>query len=118
MSMRDLRSSRLARLVLLAALAGITGACSDCDLTVSTPSLPEGVVGIRYAAQLNSDCGGDDWFIQTGGLPPGVGLQEDGDMGGIPTTAGVYDFTVGVFDFGSGEVAYKGFEIEITDAES
>ena len=107
---------RLARLVVLAALSGAAAGCSDCDLSVSTPSLPDGQVGVRYATELNSDCGGDDWFIQTGGLPPGIGLQENGDLEGTPTTVGFYDFTVGIFDFNSGETAYKGFEIEIIPA--
>ena len=112
------RHAGLARLLVLALLVGAAPACSDCDLTVSTPSLPDGEVGEFYFIQLNSDCGGDDWFIQTGILPPGIGLQENGNILGTPTTAGIYLFTVGVFDFGSGEVAYRGFEIEIIDSTS
>jgi hypothetical protein len=116
MTIVDRCTSRLARLLLLAALGVAAPGCSDCDLSVSTPSLPDGQVGVFYATEFNSDCGGDDWFIQTGGLPPGIGLQENGDLEGTPTSAGVYDFTVGVFDFGTGETAYKGFEILIDPA--
>jgi hypothetical protein len=97
----------------IAPIAIVLGGCSDCSLSVSTKSLPAGVVGVRYFSELHSDCGGDVWFIQTGGLPPGIELQDNGDVQGTPTLAGVYTFTVGVFDFGSGETAYKGLSIAI-----
>ena len=109
----DRSSAGLASLLLLALLTGAVPACSDCNLSVSTQSLPDGDVGVFYFAPLDSHCGGDDWFIQTGSLPPGIGLQENGKIQGTPTSAGVFPFTVGVFDFGSGEVAYKGFEIAV-----
>lgn len=107
----------LGAVLLLAAtpLAAGTG-CSDCDLRVSTRMLPDATVGIRYAVPLTSNCGGDAWFIQTGGLPPGIGLEEDGDLAGIPTLAGTYTFTVGVFDFGTGRAAYKGLSILVAPA--
>jgi hypothetical protein len=114
----DRRPAGLAGLLLLALVTGAVPACSDCDLSVSTQSLPDGDVDMFYFAQLDSHCGGDDWFIQTGNLPPGIGLQENGKIQGTPTSPGVFSFTVGVFDFGSGEVAYKGFEIEIFDSTS
>jgi hypothetical protein len=87
--------------------------CSDCDLSVSTTALPDGMVDVFYATELDSDCGGDAWFIQSGDLPPGIGLQENGDIQGVPTRAGDFAFTVGIFDFGSGETAYGGLEIRI-----
>lgn len=106
-----------ALLAVLAAahLLSATG-CSDCDLRVSTRMLPDATLGIRYAVPLTSNCGGDAWFLQTGSLPPGIGLEEDGDLAGIPTLAGTYTFTVGVFDFGTGETAYKGLSITVLDA--
>ncbi|MEO8603129.1 MAG: hypothetical protein ABI629_11190 [bacterium] len=95
----------------------VTGwGCSDCDLSVSTHALPDATVGVRYNSSLNSNCGGDAWFLQTGSLPPGIGLQQDGDLGGTPTLSGTYTFTVGVFDFPSGQTAYKGLSIIVDDA--
>jgi hypothetical protein len=92
-------------------------ACDDCNLSVSTGTLPNATVGVRYSAELNSACGGDTWFLQNGNLPPGIGLQDNGDLGGIPSTpAGIYNFTVGVFDFGSGETAYRGESIQLDPA--
>ena len=90
----DRCSTWLLRMTLLAALGSVAPACSDCDLSVSTGTLPAGFVGVRYSKQLDSDCGGDAWFIQTGDLPPGIGLQEDGDLLGTPTTVGAFTFTV------------------------
>lgn len=113
MRMRDRRVAVLARLALVVALAPTLPACSDCDLSVSTEALPDGVVGARYAAHLDSDCGGDVWGVPDGGLPPGIGLQDDGDINGIPTAAGMFNFTVAVYDFSSGETAYKGLAIRV-----
>ena len=95
----------------------VTGSgCSDCDLRVSTRMLPDATLGIRYDVPLTSNCGGDAWFLQTGSLPPGIGLEEDGELAGIPTLAGTYTFTVGVFDYPSGAVAYKGLSITVDRA--
>lgn len=110
----------LLTLLATAALLGggvVTGSgCSDCDLRVSTRMLPDAMLGIRYSVPLTSNCGGDAWFLQTGSLPPGIGLEEDGDLGGIPTQLGTYNFTVGVIDYPSGAVAYKGLSITVDPA--
>ena len=114
-------ASALAALVTtvwLGAGATTQSGCSDCDLRVSTRQLPDAIVGVRYAVPLTSNCGGDAWFIQTGSLPPGIGLEEDGDLEGIPTLAGTYTFTVGVFDFGSGATAYKGLALTVDPASA
>jgi hypothetical protein len=97
----------------LGAGASTQSGCSDCDLRISTRMLPDATVGIRYNVPLTSNCGGDAWFIQTGSLPPGIGLEDDGDLAGIPTLAGTYTFTVGVLDIPSGATAYKGFALTV-----
>ena len=91
--------------------------CSDCTLAVATRSLPDATLGVNYFFELNSNCGGDDWFLQTGTLPPGIGLQDDGRLKGVPTALGSFQFTVGVVDFDSGEVAFKGLSITVGAAE-
>ncbi len=91
-------------------------ACSDCDLKIDTNSLPDGQVGVSYRAEVNSDCGGDTFFIQSGNLPPGIGIDDDGDVRGTPTLAGIYPFTLGVFDYGSDEQASRGLVITILPA--
>lgn len=103
-------------LALLAALAGSVPACSDCNLSVSTTEPADATVGVSYSFWLTSSCGGDSWFIQTGNLPPGIGLQDNGKLKGVPTIIGLYAFTVGVVDFDSGETAYKGLSIQVNPA--
>ena len=103
---------RMGHLFAVGALIAMVAGCSDCNLAVSTSRLPNGTVGVRYFTELNSSCGGDVWAVSTG-LPPGIGLQENGDVAGTPTFPGIYAFTVSVFDFGSGETAFKSLSIEI-----
>jgi hypothetical protein len=104
-----------ARLVWLAMLSALIGgaACSHCTLSVSTKELPDAVVGVNYVFGLSSDCGGDVWFLQTGNLPPGIGLRDNGNLVGVPTDVGRFQFTVGVFDFSSGQTAFKGFVLQV-----
>ena len=90
------RRSLLLPFALLVALSGGPVACSDCNLSVNTTFLPDGFVGVYYSAGLNSACGGDAWVLQTGDLPPGINLQENGFMQGFPTRAGSFIFTVAV----------------------
>jgi hypothetical protein len=110
------RCDRGVRAALLAAALAVWG-CSDCSLEIATSGLVNGSVGTPYFAELASECGGDVWFLDTGQLPPGIGLQDNGDVEGLPTLAGTFTFVVGVFDFGSEDTAYKGLAITI-DPES
>lgn len=89
-------------------------ACNDCDLKIGTDDLPDAVVGVDYRAHIDSDCGGDQFFFAEGRLPPGIQIQSDGDIRGTPIAEGTYTFTIGVVDFGSGEEAFKGFQIVVT----
>ena len=115
MTTLDRSTAWLVPLALLLMLSGGLPACSDCSLSVSTASLPDGIVGMNYFTELDSHCGGDVWFVQDGSsLPPGIELQDNGDVQGIPTLEGTYIFTVGVYDFGSNETAYKGLSIRVT----
>ena len=102
-------------LAILGACAALP-ACSHCTLSVSTKSLPDAVVGVNYVFGLSSDCGGDVWFLQTGNLPPGIGLRDNGNLVGVPTDVGRFQFTVGVFDFSSGQQAFKGFVLQVDPA--
>src|SRR5262249_23561697 len=80
--------------------------CDDCNLEITTNPLPDAVVGVPYSFGLNSECGGDTWFLASFDLPPGVGLQSDGDLVGVPSVPGIFSFTIGVVDYGSGEQAF------------
>jgi hypothetical protein len=88
----------------------------DCDLKIQTDLLPPAIVGIEYRFNLDSKCGGDDWFISEGNLPPGIALQSDGDLLGTPVAEGSYIFTVGLieYDYYDYDEAYKGFQLVVT----
>jgi hypothetical protein len=93
-----------------------SGGCSDCDVEITTGELPVGFVGVDYRFELDSDCGGDVWFVDEGLLPPGIALEDDGDFEGRPIVAGEFFFTIGVFDFDDGDEAVKGFVFEVEEA--
>lgn len=89
----------------------------DCDLKIQTDALPPAFVGVEYRFNLDSKCGGDDWFISEGNLPPGISLQSDGDLLGVPLVAGSFIFTVGVieYDYYDYDEAFKGFQLVVTN---
>lgn len=123
MSKRIARAICLGMLTLWWSTAGGTGCYyydddDGCDLKIQTGALPAGVVNVEYRFNLDSKCGGDDWFISNGDLPPGISLQSDGDLLGVPIVPGVFNFTVGVieYDFYDYDEAYKGFQIIVTGA--
>ncbi|HEY8514460.1 MAG TPA: hypothetical protein VIS07_02990 [Candidatus Binatia bacterium] len=93
-------------------------ACGGCDVKIVSESLPDGVVGVPYFFDLDSDCGGDAWFLEQGNLPPGIELRDDGHMRGTPLLPGVYAFTIGVVDFDDGDFAFRGFVLTVNDASS
>jgi hypothetical protein len=69
-------------------------------LTITTPSLPNGTVGVAYKAKLAATgfVGAKKWVVSSGTLPPGLKMTAAGVFSGKPTTAGSYLFTVSVTD--------------------
>ena len=82
-------------------------------MSITTNDLPDGVVGENYFASLNSDCGGDVWSLWQDSPPPGIEVQDNGDIQGVPNLPGTYIFTVAVLDYSSGETAYKSLSITV-----
>lgn len=71
------------------------------QLLITTPSLPDGEVGVDYATeQLNAIRGEPPytWSVLQGELPPGLSLNSGGILSGTPTEGGLYAFTVVVED--------------------
>lgn len=87
-------------------------------LSPAAGGLPAGVVGLAYDDVTLSTTGGTmgNVFVLDGDLPPGLSFDQDtGTLSGTPTTAGIYDFTITVYDGdnpGSVEAAYS---ITVTD---
>ena len=69
-------------------------------LAVTTTSLPPGEVAIPYSAQLAATGGRPfyRWTNPSGALPDGLVLSSKGEITGVPTTTGVFDFVVEVSD--------------------
>ena len=80
---------------------------------IITESLPNGTVGELYSQTLIAE---DDetiiWSIENGSLPPDLTLNaETGEVSGIPTLAGTFEFTVKAENIAG--VAFKSLSIEI-----
>jgi hypothetical protein len=73
-------------------------------LTVLTSSLPSGSLSTNYSTPALSASGGTApyfWSVSAGALPPGLGLTTNTGgtiITGVPTSAGVYNFTLTVVD--------------------
>jgi len=93
-------------------------ACEGCSTSIETGALPDGVVGAAYFVQLDSDCGGDQWFLDSGTLPPGIALSNGGKLSGAPLLPGLYTFTIGVVDYDDGDYAFRGFALTVLPADA
>ncbi len=80
--------------------ANLSIAISAPPLSVTTPSLPGGGVGIAYSQTLAATGGITPytWSIASGSLPAGLTLSSNGLISGTPTTVGPASFTVKVTD--------------------
>ncbi|MBI5406211.1 MAG: putative Ig domain-containing protein, partial [Nitrospirae bacterium] len=70
-------------------------------VSVTTASLPDGMVGSSYSQTLSAAGGKTPyaWNISVGSLPAGLGLNgSTGAISGIPTAAGTSNFTIQVTD--------------------
>jgi hypothetical protein len=69
-------------------------------LTITTASLPSGQLAVAYSATLAGTGGRTfyHWSIDSGALPDGLTMNGRGEIGGTPTLAGTYNFTVKLTD--------------------
>jgi len=68
--------------------------------TITTSSLPNGVLNQTYSAQLScTSCSGYTYGIVngSGSLPNGLSISPSGTISGIPSAIGTYTFTVALF---------------------
>jgi uncharacterized protein YhjY with autotransporter beta-barrel domain len=79
-------------------------------LTVSPPTLPNGTVGTGYSQTIMASGGSAPYTftVASGALPTGLTLSGGGTLGGTPSAAGTYSFTVQASDpsFNTGTQAY------------
>jgi len=89
------------------ASASILLAVTAPAIAITTGSLPSGLVSFAYPPQVLGATGGSPpyTFAITGGaLPPGLSLV-NGVIGGTPTAAGTFPFTISVTDSGAGRTS-------------
>jgi hypothetical protein len=67
---------------------------------ITTTSVPNGTVGVFYAAQIGvtGGNGGPYTFSAAGGLPPGLQVSNSGQVQGTPTAPGPFSFGVTASD--------------------
>lgn len=70
------------------------------SLQITTSGLPPGQQGVNYSASFAATGGTQpySWSISAGTIPPGLTLNTNGDLAGVPTTTGTFNFTVTVTD--------------------
>lgn len=69
------------------------------SLSITTESVPSGVIGQPYAASFGASGGRAPYaFSASGDLPPGVVFTSNAALAGTPTAAGTFRFTVSVTD--------------------
>ncbi len=88
--------------------------------TITTTSLPGGVVNVAYTATLTASGGTTPyaWTLPVGTLPPGLVLNgSSGTISGSPTTSGTYNFTARVTDASEpAQTAERGLSVTIASA--
>jgi len=97
------------------AAAFVTFTISD-TVQIPLPTLPNGAVGVGYAALLHATGGGQpyNWTISSGAVLPGLTLSSSGGISGVPTSSGSFTFTATV-NTGTQEASHQ-FSITISPA--
>ncbi|HKG23483.1 MAG TPA: putative Ig domain-containing protein, partial [Blastocatellia bacterium] len=87
------------------------------QLSISTDSLSDGVVGQNYSQTLGAVGGNSPytWELTSGALPAGVALSDSGVISGRPLAPGEFDFEVQVRDQ-SGQSIRKSLSIDVDPA--
>lgn len=84
-------------------------------VSVSTATVPNGVVGSSYQVNLGADGGvpGYVWSHTSGTLPSGLQVTTRGALAGVPSARGTFTFTVGVTD-SRGTTAHATYTVTIS----
>lgn len=87
-------------------------------LSITTQSLPEGSLGQSYQFALGAAGGSPpvSWSLASSSdpLPPGLGLDSVGNINGVPSANGSFNFTVQVRD-SRGSVAARSLAMRVRD---
>jgi hypothetical protein len=83
---------------------GVLSVAIPEDVQITTTTLPGGQTGSVYSEFVvaTGGVGALTWTLETGALPPGIALiPGTGELSGIPSASGTFDFAVRVTDSGS-----------------
>jgi hypothetical protein len=100
-------------------LSIVVSPAGPLPLTISTTSLPGGVVGSAYSSTLTATGGATpySWSLSAGALPTGLALSAAGAITGTPSAAATFNFTVKVSDSSSpAQSATMGLSITVNAA--
>ena len=105
-------------------LLAFASSCLASDVTILTPTLPNGTIELRYAAGIRASggCTPYTWAVVSGTLPTGVLRKISGSttsLGilGTPSVADSYSFTISVTDCGR-HVVKASYKIVIQDSSN
>src|SRR5207253_9667927 len=91
-----------------------SGGPGKCPFFITPLLLRDGDAGVSYAQTLSVHAGTAPvtYALAAGALPVGLSLSSLGEIGGIPTAAGAFDFTVEATD-ATGHTALRAYTIDI-----
>ncbi|MBQ7193132.1 MAG: putative Ig domain-containing protein, partial [Synergistaceae bacterium] len=75
-------------------LTVLTHSDAQPSVTITSTAIPDGKIGESYSTVLTSSPSGAYW-VQSGGIiPPGLALNSDGALSGVPSVTGNFAFFV------------------------
>ena len=89
------------------------------DLAITTSSIPSAKVGESYQCRIEANYGDAKFSVSSGDISSiGLKLSADGVLGGTPTAAGSYKFTVSASSGSAGQTVKKDFTLEVRAAST
>src|SRR5690606_2337547 len=90
-------------------------ALAQVSVTISPATLEDGAVGLVYSDTFTASGAVPPYAfsVASGALPPGLVLDANGDLGGIPTTVGVYSFMIMAEDADATSNGFASYTVEI-----
>ncbi len=90
-------------------------ALAQVSVTISPATLEDCAVGLVYSDTFTASGAVPPYTfsVASGALPPGLVLDANGDLGGIPTTVGVYSFMIMAEDADATSNGFASYTVEI-----